>query len=60
MKISFKEVRETRIWLLMIVKGNLIKPMSKLELIGNENNELISVFDTSVKTAKQKKDKKTS
>ncbi|MBM2834775.1 MAG: four helix bundle protein [Candidatus Brocadiaceae bacterium] len=31
MKVSLKELRETRIWLLMIVKANLIKPMSKLE-----------------------------
>jgi hypothetical protein len=44
----------------MIVKANLIKPMSKLEPLINENNELISIFVTSVKTAKQKEDKKTS
>ncbi len=60
MKVSLKELRETRIWLLMIVKANLIKPMSKLEPLINENNELISIFVTSVKTAKQKEDKKTS
>ena len=60
MKVSLKELRETRIWLLMIVKANLIKPMSKLEPLINENNELISIFVTSVKTAKQKENKKTS
>jgi len=60
MKVSLKELRETRIWLLMIVKANLIKPMTKLEPLINENNELISIFVTSVKTAKQKEDKKTS
>ena len=60
MKVSLKELRETRIWLLMIVKADLIKPMSKLEPLINENNELISIFVTSVKTAKQKEDKKTS
>ena len=60
MKVSLKELRETRIWLLMIVKANLIKPMSKLEPLIRENNELISIFVTSVKTAKQKEDKKTS
>ena len=59
MKVSLKELRETRIWLLMIVKANLIKPTSKLEPLINENNELISIFVTSVKTAKQKEDKKT-
>ena len=60
MKVSLKELRETRIWLLMIVKANLIKPTSKLEPLINENNELISIFVTSVKTARQKEDKKTS
>jgi len=60
MKVSLKELRETRIWLLMIVKANLIKPPSKLEPLIHENNELISIFVTSVKTAKQKEDKKTS
>ena len=60
MKVSLKELRETRTWLLMIVKANLIKPPSKLEPLINENNELISIFVTSVKTAKQKEGKKTS
>jgi len=36
-----------------------IKPASKLEPLINENNELISIFVTSVKTAKEK-NKKTS
>ena len=54
MKVSLKELRETRIRLLMIVKANLIKPASKLEPLINENNELISIFVTSVKTAKEK------
>jgi len=59
MKVSLKELRETRIWLLMIVKANLVKPTSKPEPLINENNELISIFVTSIKTAKQKEDKKT-
>jgi len=54
MKVSLKELPETRIRLLMIVKANLIKPASKLEPLINENNELISIFVTSVKTAKEK------
>ena len=60
MKVCLKELRETRIWLLMMVKANLIKPTSKLEPLVHENNELISIFVTSVKTARQKEDKKTS
>ncbi len=57
MKICLKELRETRIWLLMIVKANLIKPTSKLEPLIDENNQLISIFVSSIKTAKQKKEK---
>jgi len=38
----------------------IFEPTSKLEPLIHENNELISIFVTSVKTAKQKKDKKTS
>ncbi len=52
MKVCLKELRETRIWLLMIVKAILIKPTSKLEPLIHENNELISIFVTSVKTVK--------
>ncbi len=38
----------------MIVRANLVKPVSKLEYLIEENNELISIFVTSIKTAKQK------
>ena len=44
----------------MSKENRIFKPMSKLESLINENNELISFFVTSVKTAKQKVDKKTS
>jgi len=59
MKISLKELRETRIWLLMIIRANLIKTTSRLESLIDENNQLISIFVTSINTAKQNK-KKTS
>ena len=55
MKVCLKELRETRIWLVMIVKTRLIKPTSKLESLIDENNQLISIFITSIKTAQQKK-----
>ena len=57
MKVSLKELRETKIWLLMIVKAQLIEPTSKLEPLIDENNQLISIFVTSVKTAKHNKSK---
>ncbi|OOP56216.1 MAG: four helix bundle protein [Candidatus Brocadia carolinensis] len=60
MKVCLKELRETRIWLLMMVQANLIRPASKLEPLILENDELISIFVTSVKTAKQREDKKIS
>jgi len=57
MKVSLKELRETRVWLLIIVRAKLIKPASKLEPLIEENNELISIFVTSIKTAKKKEEK---
>ena len=41
MKVCLKELRETRVWLLMIVRAKLITPVSKLESLIDENNELI-------------------
>jgi len=55
MKICLKELRETMVWLLMIVRAKLIKPATKLESLIEENDELISIFVSSVKTAKQNK-----
>jgi four helix bundle protein len=52
MKICLKELRETKVWLKMIVKANLIKPKSKIEPLIDENDQLISIFVTSLKTAK--------
>jgi four helix bundle protein len=57
MKVCLKELRETRVWLLMIVRTRLIKPESKLESLIDENNELISIFVKSVNTAKKIKEK---
>jgi len=59
MKVALKELRETKVWLLMIVRAKLIKPVSKLDSLIGENDELISIFMSSIKTAKQNK-KKTS
>jgi four helix bundle protein len=53
MKVSLKELRETKVWLLIIRKANLIKPASKLDPVIDENNQLISIFVTSVKTARK-------
>jgi len=57
MKIGLKELRETRVWLLMIVKANLIGPASKLDPLLDENKQLISIFVTSINTARENKKK---
>ena len=59
MKICLKELQETKIWLLMIRRAKLLSPASKLQLLIEENDELISIFVSSIKTSKQKA-KKTS
>jgi len=55
MKISLKELRETLVWLKMIQRAKLVEPTAKLELLLDENNQLISIFVTSLKTAQGKK-----
>ena len=55
MKVCLKELRETRVWLLMIVRAKLIKPTSKLDSLIQETDELISIFVTSIRTAKKRK-----
>lgn len=54
MRLSLKELRETRVWLLIIVQAGLIKPVIKLETLLDESNQLISIFVTSIGTALKK------
>ncbi|MBL7049450.1 MAG: four helix bundle protein [Nitrospira sp.] len=53
MKISLKELRETKVWLQMIVKAALVNPSSLVNPIIKEAEELIAIFVASVKTAKK-------
>ena len=55
MQICLKELRETRVWLLLIAKAALVKLASQLDPLIDENTQLISIFASSVKTAKQKR-----
>ena len=55
MQVSLKELRETRIWLLMIHRAKLAKDTSKLDALTDETNQLISIFAKSVNTAKKNK-----
>ncbi len=56
-KIILKELRETRIWLLMIVKAKLIRSVSALQPLINECDELISIFVKSAQTARRNRKK---
>ena len=57
MRICLKELRETKVWLKIIVKANLLKPASKLDNLIDENDQLISIFVASINTAKENKNK---
>jgi four helix bundle protein len=58
MQVCLKELRETRVWLLLTAKANLVKSASQLDSLIDENNQLISIFVASVKTARQKRREK--
>ena len=58
-KIILKELRETMVCLKIISRKPLIKPISIPNPILNENNELISIFVTSIKTAHSNEIKRT-
>ena len=51
MKVSLKELRETFICLKLIREVELIKSNEELKNLIKENNELISIFVVSIKTA---------
>ena len=54
-KIVLKELRETKVWLKIIERKKLVKNQEELGALITECNELISIFVTSVKTAKKNK-----
>lgn len=54
MKICLKELRETKVWLLMIKRAKLNQKGQDLDQLINESDELISIFVKSIQTAKQK------
>lgn len=54
MRLSLKELRETRVWLLIVVKAELVKPATRIEALIDENNQLISIFVASIGTARKK------
>ncbi len=57
MKVCLKELRETKVWLKIIVRAKLINPLSKLEVAIAECDQLISIFVKSINTAKSNQPK---
>ncbi len=60
LKIVLKELRETLVCLKIIERKPLISPVSKLNPLIRESNELISIFVKSIETAKKNSKKKKS
>ncbi|MCF6268435.1 MAG: four helix bundle protein [Melioribacteraceae bacterium] len=57
MKVCLKELRETFIGLKLVKRKTMVDKSNLLENIMIENNELISIFVTSIKTAKNNKNR---
>ena len=51
MKVCLKELRETRVWLLMTASADMLTT-DRLTPLLNENDQLIAIFVKSIKTAK--------
>ena len=57
LKISLKELRETEVWLKIIIKAKLIQPSAKLSPLLQKTDELISILFKSIDTVKKKMDR---
>jgi len=53
LKVALKELRETEVWLKIIVKSKNIEPTEKLLPLLKETEELISIIFKSIDTAKK-------
>jgi len=53
MKITLKELRETRVWLKIIQRRNLARDNEEVKKLIIESDELISIFFVSIGTAKR-------
>jgi four helix bundle protein len=53
MKVIVKELRETRICIKLIRRKEMIKPVSRLDSLFKECEELIAVVAKSIDTAKK-------
>jgi four helix bundle protein len=51
MKVVLKELRETRVWLMLVQRKRLVSPAEKATEVQAECDELISIFVASIGTA---------
>jgi len=52
--IGLKELKESRRWLRLIIKSALIAPVSRVQPLLEETEELICIFAASIKTARKR------
>jgi four helix bundle protein len=52
-RVALKELRETEVWLKIIIRAKLIEPPEELSALLEETDELISILFRSVETAKK-------
>ena len=57
LKVALKELRETEVWIKIIIRAEMIKPASQLISLLEETDELIAVLFSSIETAKKKANK---
>ena len=53
LKVALKELRETRVWLLLIQRKAIAGPAGRIQPLVDECNELISILFASVRTARK-------
>ena len=58
LSVGLKELKESRRWLCLIVKAQLIKESARVEPLLVETEELIRIFAVSIRTARSKRRKK--
>ena len=56
LKIALKELRETEVWLKIIVRAKMIQPSEKMTSLLGETDELISIVFKSIDTARKNQD----
>ncbi len=57
MKVVLKELKETRVCLKLINKREMITPVSRMENITKENEELVAIVSKSIDTANKNNNK---